>query len=464
MTLNEAKYAALLTLTGESGGTLNGLEYLWLSTETGETGTLNELWLKFLEGEGFTDGTLNGRQMAWLGSLGYTGTWNERMLQYWAAGGGGGSTLVFHAFDDVGGGFVADVIVGNGSVVDDSGSTRYYPDDAGVYQAYGAGVPGEVYRDGKWWVICQPAAVNLQTYSNDLTDATWTATDVTVARDAAGMTGAVNTACTLTATADDGSVMSSAITAASSDFSTRWFIQRVSGAGTIEITVNNGTNWEDVTSVVDGSTDLWPECIESFTLANPQCGIRLGTSGDVVVVGNAECFDATEPEVVGGSPIFTSDSTADVEPSGSLFLGSNHDNAQGGWYFEYLSVASQENNSILMSLNNGLVTATPAHMSTTTNLRSRASSGTAANQTVSITPGVAYKIGCAYETADGGSLANAFDGSWSSTQTGFPGFLTSAVIRAPVTAQNEQTVLYRNFRRYDESFADAKATISGLMA
>lgn len=95
-TLNDVKLTALETLTSNTGH-VNDLELEWLQTVTSETtGTINDLWLKFLEDEGYTSGTLQDRQMEYWGDLMYTGTWNDRAIQFWAAGGpsGGADSLL----------------------------------------------------------------------------------------------------------------------------------------------------------------------------------------------------------------------------------------------------------------------------------------------------------------------------------------------------------------------------------
>lgn len=86
-TLNEYKIAALETLTTNTGN-VQDLELEWLQTVTGETeGTINDLWMQYLEDLGYTTGNLNDRQMQAWGDLTYTGTWNDRAKQFWAAGG-----------------------------------------------------------------------------------------------------------------------------------------------------------------------------------------------------------------------------------------------------------------------------------------------------------------------------------------------------------------------------------------
>ena len=116
------------------------------------------------------------------------------------------------------------------------------------------------------------------------------------------MDGVQNTACTLTATAANGTVIANAITAASDAQTTRWFLKRKTGTGPVELTLDNGATWTAVS--IDGDYDEYS--IYQPALANPQIGIRIVTSGDAVVVGNAEAYTATQKEEVEGlGPIFT---------------------------------------------------------------------------------------------------------------------------------------------------------------
>lgn len=87
MTINGDKQAALQTLTGSTGH-VSGLEHEWLNSEGAASGTLNEKWLTFLTAQGFTSGTLNERLLGFLDAQGYSGTIEERLVQYWEAGGG----------------------------------------------------------------------------------------------------------------------------------------------------------------------------------------------------------------------------------------------------------------------------------------------------------------------------------------------------------------------------------------
>ena len=86
-TINDYKWAALKTLTGETVGTVKDLEQQWLQTETSSTGTTGELYLQWCDDNGVTSGTVNDRLHTLMGNEGYTGTLMDRLLQFWTAGG-----------------------------------------------------------------------------------------------------------------------------------------------------------------------------------------------------------------------------------------------------------------------------------------------------------------------------------------------------------------------------------------
>jgi len=159
---------------------------------------------------------------------------------------------------------------------------------------------------------------------------------MTVTKDQIGMRGEANGACKLVATAGNATVIGAAITAASDDQTTRWFIKRDTGTGVVEITVDGGSTWQDVTTEVD-STAGFNECMESLAAtANPATGIRVVTSGDAVHVGNDECHTAKiASEVAGSAPIFTAGATVSHAQVRMVYDIANHDNIIGAYYCEW---------------------------------------------------------------------------------------------------------------------------------
>lgn len=138
----------------------------------------------------------------------------------------------------------------------------------------------------------QGARTNNSIYSRTWTNAAWVAGGggVTKAQDAVGTDGVPNAAGTLTATGANGTVLQS-ITLASQANVFQPFIKRKTGTGTIEVTVDGGTTWTDVTSQINGST--FTQVQTTKTAANPQIGFRIVTSGDAIYVDHGDCQGGT---------------------------------------------------------------------------------------------------------------------------------------------------------------------------
>lgn len=126
--------------------------------------------------------------------------------------------------------------------------------------------------------LCEPQATNLVLRSTDLTNASWTKSNITTAQTATGPGGVANAATTLTANAGNATV-TQAITSASSARTTSVYLKRRTGTGNIDLTDDNGSTWTTKTI-----TSSWARYDITNTLANPTVGIRIVTSGDEIDV------------------------------------------------------------------------------------------------------------------------------------------------------------------------------------
>jgi len=141
-------------------------------------------------------------------------------------------------------------------------------------------IPVEFNADGTVKALRrEEARTNLALYSNDLTNAAWTKSNMSTAKTATGADGASNSATTCTATAANATVLQ-AITSASSARITSAYIKRRAGSGNIDMTQDNGSTWTTVSV-----TSAWTRLnIASVTSTNPTVGLRIVTSGDAVDV------------------------------------------------------------------------------------------------------------------------------------------------------------------------------------
>jgi len=151
-----------------------------------------------------------------------------------------------------------------------------------------------------WRTQSEPAATNRVKWCRDLSQSDWTKSSCTAAYTATGVDGVANSASTVTASGANATVLQS-ITHASTERTLSIFLRRRTGTGTVETTINGGTTW-----VARTLTSEWQRFSTTATLANPNVGIRIVTSGDAVDV------DFVQPEdgAVATSPIATYGATA----------------------------------------------------------------------------------------------------------------------------------------------------------
>lgn len=117
-------------------------------------------------------------------------------------------------------------------------------------------------------------------WNRDLTNAAWTKSNVTAAKTVTGADNVANSASSITATAANGTILQ-ALTLASSQNVVGAWIKRITGTGTLEMTMNGGTTWVSVTSqLVGGFNGFARVSIPVQTVTNPSVGFRIGTSGD----------------------------------------------------------------------------------------------------------------------------------------------------------------------------------------
>ena len=145
-------------------------------------------------------------------------------------------------------------------------------------------------------LLIEGSSSNIALHSRDFTNAAWARTNITAALDVTGITGAANSASRLTATAAGGTALQT-ITSASATHITSFYVRRITGTGTVEITQDNGVTWTGITI-----TSAWQRFnVPAATVANPVVGFRLGTNGDVIAVDVAQCEVAS----IVSSPIIT---------------------------------------------------------------------------------------------------------------------------------------------------------------
>ncbi len=257
---------------------------------------------------------------------------------------------------------------------------------------------------GAYGLRSEEQRVNLALWSRDLTQTVWTKTSATAALTATGIDGVANAASVLTATAANATALQ-AITDASAARTLTIYLRRRTGTGTVETTIDGGTTW-----VARTLTAAWQPFSTTATLANPNIGIRIVTSGDAVDVDAAQCEAgafATSPILTYGASA-TRAADAPFVPVSAPALGSIIVNLQ---------VPSSRANARGVWLRNPATGAYVDFLSTDINagvarLEVQASSVSQAVRTVSAA-GTDQRIAAAFA---GGDFALSYNGSAASTQ------------------------------------------------
>ena len=161
-------------------------------------------------------------------------------------------------------------------------------------------------------ILIEETRTSRALWNRDLTDVAWTKSNVTAAMNATGITGGAATASTLTATAANGTCIQP-ITASSTAYVFHPWVRRKTGTGTVEITINDGAAWTNITSLINSST--YTQVIVTATLVDPKVGFRFGTSGDAIEVDFAGLTSGT----FATSPIETT--TASVVRNADVIVG-----------------------------------------------------------------------------------------------------------------------------------------------
>lgn len=148
-------------------------------------------------------------------------------------------------------------------------------------------------------LLIEQARTNSLLWCRDMTNAAWVKTDVTATLDQTGITGEANAATRLTATAANATVLQTLAHASASRIFSVW-AKRITGAGVIEATIDNGSTWVAISVGPD-----WAQLpIPAQTLANSVSGLRIVTSGDEIAVDFAQNENVVGPAVA-SSPILT---------------------------------------------------------------------------------------------------------------------------------------------------------------
>ena len=128
-------------------------------------------------------------------------------------------------------------------------------------------------------LLIEEARTNVALWSRDLTNAAWTSTNITAAKDQTGLDGVASSASSIVATLANGTCLQAITLVSSARFQTA-YVKRITGSGVVNMTTDGGTTWKAITV-----TASWTRVsIPTQTLANPSVGFQIVTNGDKIAV------------------------------------------------------------------------------------------------------------------------------------------------------------------------------------
>ncbi len=137
-------------------------------------------------------------------------------------------------------------------------------------------------------LLLEPLRANYVLHSRDGSNAAWTKSNCTATRTSVGIDGAGNTATRMTATGTGRLSQAITLTATTRRFSL--YARRVTGTGTVSITVNNFSSTTTITL-----TTAWQRFDMAQTLSNPTIGVQIATIGDAIDVDCVQLEDGGYP-------------------------------------------------------------------------------------------------------------------------------------------------------------------------
>lgn len=177
-----------------------------------------------------------------------------------------------------------------------SGATATYFDSSGILQtasANAARFDHTILTGAALGLRCEEARTNIALWNRDFTNAAWVKVNTTAAKNQTGIDGAANSASTITATSANGTILQTVVLASSARFVTA-YVKRVTGSGTVNMTLDGGLTWTPITV-----TAAWTRVsIPTQTFVNPVFGFQIVTSGDAIAVDyfqNENGISATTP-------------------------------------------------------------------------------------------------------------------------------------------------------------------------
>lgn len=224
-------------------------------------------------------------------------------------GGSSGTSPVFFApFADAGSGIASLTTVKGGAATYTRVSVAWTRQSNGIWIQVATGQPRSYYNiTGRYdGFICEVGKTNNCLQNRDFSNAAWIKNTVTALKNQIGIDGVTNSASSITATAPLGTALQ-ALVLANQSWGASAYVQRLVGVGTLEITIDGGTTWVDVTAQV-GALGTYQLVQVIQAVLNPSIGFRIGTSTDSFAIDMAQVEDTSITGIT--TPIVTAGATA----------------------------------------------------------------------------------------------------------------------------------------------------------
>lgn len=171
-------------------------------------------------------------------------------------------------------------------------TTATYIDSAGLVATAAIDAARYEYSGStRLGLLVEGQATNLQLHGRDGTNAAWSKTTMTTAKTATGADGVANSATRLTATGASSNIRQSPGALASNTYVFSVWLRRVSGSGTINLSMNNFA----ATTAVTLTTSWQRFSMSTSSYTGGQCGVQIVTSGDVIEMDYAQVELGTTP-------------------------------------------------------------------------------------------------------------------------------------------------------------------------
>lgn len=201
-----------------------------------------------------------------------------------------------------------------------SAATATYFDATGTLQTAGANVArfdhdiGTGVAEG---LLLEETRTNVVLNNRDLTNVTWSATNITPLKDRTGIDGVASSASSLTATSAGGTITATTTASNAARFQTA-YVKCITCTGNIQMTQDNSTFTTlsasncFATNLMGGAgtapnTNGWVRCqIPVQTLTNPTVGFKIANNSDEIAVDfvqNENGSNATSPIAVAGAGV-----------------------------------------------------------------------------------------------------------------------------------------------------------------